>query len=216
MVDLAIIANSVIDGDEEKVRELIQQAITGGVGADRILEEGLIAGMNVVGERMKKHEIYLPEVLMSGAVMNSGMDLLKPMLVNSGIGLGPRVVFGTVKGDLHDIGKNLVSMMFRGAGFQIIDLGIDVPAERFVQVAQEGEALVIAMSSLLTTTMPEMKNTIEALKAAGVREKVKVIIGGAPVSPEYAAQIGADGYARDAARAVDKVRELVRIGTALT
>jgi len=209
MVDLTIIANSVIEGEKEKVRGLVQQAITEGVKLDRVLSEGLIAGMNVVGERMKKHEIFLPEVLMSAAAMQAGMDLLRPLLVTSGVGLGPKVVFGTVKGDVHDIGKNLVGIMLTGAGFQVVDLGKDIPAERFVQATREEEAQIVGMSALLTTTMPEMKNTIEALKAAGMREKVKVIIGGAPVSPEYAAQIGADGYARDAARAVDKVRELV-------
>jgi 5-methyltetrahydrofolate--homocysteine methyltransferase len=206
---LKTIANSVIEGEEEKVRELVQQAITGGVSADRVLREGLIAGMNVVGERMKKHEMYLPEVLLSATAMLVGMDLLKPLLVTGGVGLGPKVVLGTVKGDIHDIGKNLVGMMLTGVGFQVVDLGKDTPAERFVQATREEEAQIVAMSALLTTTMPEMRNTIEALKAAGLREKVKVIVGGAPVSPEYAAQIGADGYARDAARAVDKVRELV-------
>lgn len=203
------IANSVIEGEEEKVRELVQQAITGGVSAERVLSEGLIAGMNVVGERMKKHEMYLPEVLLSATAMHAGMDLLKPLLDTSGVGLGPKVVLGTVKGDIHDIGKNLVGIMLTGVGFQVVDLGKDTPAERFVQATREEEAQIVAMSALLTTTMPEMRNTIEALKAAGLREKVKVIVGGAPVSPEYAAQIGADGYARDAARAVDKVRELI-------
>ena len=165
--------------------------------------------MNVVGERMKKHEIFLPEVPMSAAAMQAGMDLLRPLLVTSGVGLGPKVVFGTVKGDVHDIGKNLVGIMLTGAGFQVVDLGKDISAERFVQATREENAQIVGMSALLTTTMSEMKTTIEALKASGMREKVKVIIGGAPVSPEYAAQIGADGYARDAARAVDKVRELV-------
>jgi len=206
---LITIVNSVIEGEAEKVRELVQQAITGGVSADRVLSEGLIAGMNVVGERMRKHEVFLPEVLLSATAMHAGMDLLKPLLAASGVGLGPKVVLGTVKGDIHDIGKNLVGMMLTGAGFQVVDIGRDIPAERFVQVAREEQAQVVAMSALLTTTMPEMKVTIDALKAEGLREKVKVIVGGAPVSPEYAAQIGADGYARDAASAMDKVRELV-------
>lgn len=209
MVDLKTIANSVIEGEEDKVRELVQQAITEGVKADKIHADGLIAGMNVVGERMRKHEMYLPEVLLSAMTMQAGLDLLKPLLVTAGVSLGPKVVLGTVKGDIHDIGKSLVGMMLTGAGFQVIDLGIDRTPEEFVQAAREKEARIVAMSALLTTTMPEMRNTIEALKAAGLREKVKVIIGGAPVSPEYAMQIGADGYARDAARAVDKVRELV-------
>lgn len=209
MVDLATIASSVIEGEKGKVRGLVQQAITEGVKLDKVLSEGLIAAMNVVGERMKKHEIFLPEVLMSAAAMQAGMDLLRPLLVTSGVGLGPKVVFGTVKGDVHDIGKNLVGIMLTGAGFQVVDLGKDISAERFVQATREEDAQIVGMSALLTTTMSEMKTTIEALKASGMREKVKVIIGGAPVSPEYAAQIGADGYARDAARAVDKVRELV-------
>ncbi|MBA7563916.1 Methionine synthase [subsurface metagenome] len=203
------IANSVIEGEEERVRELVQQAITGGVSVETILNEGLIAGMNVVGGRMKKHEIFIPEVLLSATAMQAGMDLLKPLLVTGGVGLGPKVVLGTVKGDIHDVGKNLVGIMLTGAGFQVIDIGKDIPAERFVKAAREEEAQIVAMSALLTTTMPEMRNTIEALKAAGLREKVKVIVGGAPVSPEYATQIGADAYGRDAAVAVDKVRELV-------
>jgi len=209
MVDLTIIAKSVIEGEKEKIRELVQQAISEGVTADRVLSEGLIAGMNVVGERMRKHEMWLPEVLLSATTMQSGLDLLKPLLGTTGAGLGPKVVLGTVKGDVHDIGKNLVGMMLGGAGFQVVDLGINKAAEEFVRAAIEEEAKIVGMSALLTTTMPEMRNTIEALKAAGVREKVRVIVGGAPVSPEYAMQIGADGYARDAARAVDKVRELV-------
>ncbi len=209
MVDLTIIAKSIIEGEEGKVRELVQQAISEGVTPDRVLSEGLIAGMNVVGERMKRREIYLPEVLLSATIMHAGLDVLRPLLAAGGATLGPKVVLGTVKGDLHDIGKNLVSIMLTGAGFQVVDLGKDTPAEGFVLAAKEEEAQIVGMSALLTTTMPEMRNTIEALKEAGLREKVKVIVGGAPVSPEYAMQIGADGYARDAARAVDKVRELV-------
>lgn len=203
------IASAIIEGEKEKVRELVEQAIAKGVSADKVLSEGLIAGMNVVGERMKKHEIFIPEVLLSATAMQAGMDLLKPLLVTSRVGLGPKVVLGTVKGDIHDVGKNLVGIMLTGVGFQVVDIGKDIPAERFVQAVREEEAQIVAMSALLTTTMPEMRNTIEALKAAGLREKVKVIVGGAPVSPEYAAQIGADGYGRDAAVAVDKVRELV-------
>jgi 5-methyltetrahydrofolate--homocysteine methyltransferase len=136
--------------------------------------------------------------------------LLTPLLVTGGLSLGPKVVLGTAKGDIHEIGKNLVGMMLKGAGFQVVDLGIDVPAERFVQAVGEEKAKVLGISALLTTTMPEMGNTIEALKAAGIRDRVRVIVGGAPVSPEYANEIGADGYARDAARAVDKVRELIQ------
>ena len=210
MVDLTIIARLVIEGEEQEVRKLVQQAITEGATPDKVLSEGLIAGMDVVGEGMRKREMFLPEVLRSAAAMSAGMDLLTPLLVTGGLSLGPKVVLGTAKGDIHDIGKNLVGMMLKGAGFQVVDLGIDVPAERFVQAVGEQKAEVLGMSALLTTTMPEMRNTIEALKAAGLREKVRVIVGGAPVSSEYANEIGADGYARDAARAVDKVRELIQ------
>ena len=210
MVDLTIVARLVIEGEEQEVRNLVQQAVTEGVTPDKVLSEGLIAGMNVVGERMKKHEMFIPEVIRSAKAMNAAMDFLKPLLETEEVNLGPKLVLGTVKGDLHDIGKNLVGMMLKGAGFQVVDLGIGVPAERFVQAVVEQEATVLGMSALLTTTMPEMGNTIEALKAAGIREKVRVIVGGAPVSSEYANKIGADGYARDAARAVDKVRELIQ------
>ncbi len=210
MVDLTIVARLVIEGEEQEVRNLVQQAVTEGVTPDKVLSEGLIAGMNVVGERMKKHEMFIPEVIRSAKAMNAAMDFLKPLLETEEVNLGPKLVLGTVKGDLHDIGKNLVGMMLKGAGFQVVDLGIGVLAERFVQAVVEQEATVLGMSALLTTTMPEMGNTIEALKAAGIREKVRVIIGGAPVSSEYANKIGADGYARDAARAVDKMRELIQ------
>jgi 5-methyltetrahydrofolate--homocysteine methyltransferase len=210
MVDLTIVARLVIEGEEEEVRKLVQQAITEGATPDKVLSEGLIAGMNVVGERMKKREIFLPEVMRSAKAMNAGMDLLTPLLETGGLSLGPKLVLGSVKGDVHDIGKNLVGMMLKGAGFEVVDLGIDVPAERFVQAVGEQKAKVLGMSALLTTTMPEMTNTIEALKAAGLREEVRVIVGGAPVSSEYANKIGADGYARDAARAVDKMRELIQ------
>ena len=210
MVDLTIVARLVIEGEDQEVRKLVQQAITEGATPDKVLNEGLIAGMNVVGERMKKHEMFIPEVIRSAKAMNAAMDLLTPLLETGGLNLGPKLVLGTVKGDLHDIGKNLVGMMLKGAGFEVVDLGIGVPAERFVQAVVEQEATVLGMSALLTTTMPEMTNTIEALKAAGIREKVRVIVGGAPVSSEYANKIGADGYARDAARAVDKVRELIQ------
>lgn len=209
MVDLEIIAKSVIEGGEEEVKKLVQQAITEGMALDKLLSEGLIAGMNVVGEQMRKHEMFIPEVLRSAKAMSAGMDLMTPLLIKGELSLGTKIVLGTVKGDVHDIGKNLVGMMFKGAGFQVVDLGVDVPAERFVQAVVEHKAEVLAMSALLTTTMPVMRNTIEALQDVDLQEKVKVIVGGAPLSLEYANKIGADGYARDAARAVDKVRELI-------
>ena len=210
MVDLRIISRLVIEGGEEELKKLVQQAINEGATPDKVLNEGLIAGMNVVGERMKNRDMFLPEVMRSAKAMSAGMDLLTPLLETEGLHLGHKLVLGSVKGDIHDIGKNLVGMMLKGAGFEVIDLGIDVPAERFVQAVGEQKATVLGMSALLTTTMPAMTNTIEALKAAGLREEVRVIVGGAPVSPEYANKIGADGYARDAARAVDKVRELIQ------
>ena len=209
MVDLEIIAKSVIEGGEEEVKKLVQQAITEGMALDKLLSEGLIAGMNVVGEQMRTHEMFIPEVLRSANAMSAGMDLMTPLLIKGELSLGTKIVLGTVKGDVHDIGKNLVGMMFKGAGFQVVDLGVDVPAERFVQAVVEQKAEVLAMSALLTTTMPVMRNTIEALQDVDLQEKVKVIVGGAPLSLEYANKIGADGYARDAARAVDKVRELI-------
>lgn len=208
MADLKLIAKSVIEGEEKEVGQLVQQAIDEGVELDTLLNEGLIAGMNVVGEQMRNHEMFIPEVLRSAKAMNAGMELMSPLLANGQFSLGAKIVLGTVKGDLHDIGKNLVGMMLKGAGFQVVDLGVDIPAAKFVQVVEEEKAKVLAMSALLTTTMPEMGNTIQALKDAGLKEKVMVIVGGAPLSVEYANKIGADGYARDAARAVERVREL--------
>jgi len=207
MVDLTILARLVVEGEEQEVKKLVEQAIAAGTTPDKVLSEGLIKGMDVVGERMRKHEMFLPEVLRSAKAMSAGMDFLTPLLETGGLSLGRKVILGTVKGDMHDIGKNLVGMMLKGAGFQVIDLGIDIPAARFVQAVKEQKAEILGMSALLTTTMPEMRATIEELTEAGLRKKVKVIIGGAPVSLEFAQSIGADGFARDAARAVDKVRE---------
>jgi len=210
MVDLTILARLVVEGDEQEVKKLVEQAIAERMAPDKVLSEGLVKGMDVVGERMKKHEMFIPEVLHSAVVMKAGMDLLTPLLGTGGFNPGPKVVLGTVKGDMHDIGKNLVGMMLKGAGFQVIDLGIDIPAARFVQAVKEHKAEILGMSALLTTTMPEMRAAIEELTEAGLRKKVKVIIGGAPVSLEFAQSIGADGFARDAARAVDKVREFTK------
>ncbi|MCM8767809.1 MAG: corrinoid protein, partial [Candidatus Omnitrophica bacterium] len=165
-------------------------------------------GMSVVGEKFKNNEFYVPEVLIAARAMNRGMSLLEPLIVQSGIKPIAKLAIGTVKGDLHDIGKNLVVMMWKGAGFEVIDLGIDVPPEKFVEAAKSG-VQVIGMSALLTTTMIQMKETIEALKKEGVRDNLKIIIGGAPVTQEFADEIGADGYAPDAASAVDKVKELL-------
>ncbi|MCE5252107.1 corrinoid protein [bacterium] len=208
MADFQGIADALIKGQAPAVKEKVQAAVNEGIEAAVILEKGLIAGMSVVGERFKKNEIYVPEVLIAARAMHAGMDVLKPLLADSGV--QPKGVFaiGTVKGDLHDIGKNLVMMMMEGAGYRIMDLGVDVTPEKFVQAAKDG-AQIIGMSALLTTTMPSMKNTIDALKAAGVRDTIKVIVGGAPLTQQYADQIGADGYAQDAATAVDVANEFM-------
>ena len=202
MADLQAIAESIIKGQAPAVKQMVEKAIVEGINPGEILDKGLIAGMSVIGERFKKNEVYVPEVLIAARAMHAGMDLLKPLLSESGIESKGVFAIGTVKGDLHDIGKNLVMMMMEGAGYTIVDLGVDVTPERFVEAVNEG-AQILGMSALLTTTMPAMKSSIDALKAAGVRESVKIMVGGAPLTQEYAVEIGADGYAQDAATAVD-------------
>jgi len=208
MADLSALAESIINGKAKDAKELVQKALDAKVPVSEILNSGLIKGMSVVGEKFKNNEFYVPEVLIAARAMHGAMDIMKPLLAASGVKPIGIVSIGTVKGDLHDIGKNLVVMMLEGAGFEIMDLGIDVPAEKFVESVKNG-AQVIAMSALLTTTMTAMKSTIDALKEAGVRDKVKVMIGGAPVTQNYADEIGADGYARDAASGADKAKELL-------
>jgi 5-methyltetrahydrofolate--homocysteine methyltransferase len=208
MADLSALAESIINGKAKDAKELVQKALEAKVPVSEILNNGLIKGMSVVGEKFKNNEFYVPEVLIAARAMHGAMDIVKPLLAASGVKAIGTVSIGTVKGDLHDIGKNLVVMMLEGAGFEIMDLGIDVPAEKFVESVKNG-AQVIAMSALLTTTMTAMKSTIDALKEAGVRDKVKVMIGGAPVTQNYADEIGADGYARDAASGADKAKELL-------
>ncbi len=209
MADLQGIAEGVINGKRDDVARLVQAAVDEGVGADVIINEGLIAGMSVVGDKFKKNEFYVPEVLIAARAMHAGMDIIKPLLAESGVQPKATIVIGTVKGDLHDIGKNLVAMMLEGGGYEVIDLGVDVKPEDFVAAVKEKGAQIVALSALLTTTMPSMKDTIEALKEAGVRDAAKVMIGGAPVTQNYADEIGADGYAPDAASAVDKAAELL-------
>ncbi|HDI00508.1 MAG: cobalamin-binding protein [Candidatus Latescibacterota bacterium] len=209
MADLQGIAENVIKGNAPEVERLVREAIDEGVGAAEILNQGLVAGMNVVGDKFKKNEFYVPEVLIAARAMKAGMALLRPLLADTGVKPVAKFLIGTVKGDLHDIGKNLVAMMMEGAGFQVIDLGIDVPPEKFVEVIKAESPELVGMSALLTTTMISMKDTIEALDRAGVRDKVKVMVGGAPVTQDYADEIGADGYAPDAASAVDKAKELL-------
>ena len=208
MADLSALAENLINGKANEVKELTQKALDEGVSPGEVLNGGLIKGMNVVGERFKNNEFYVPEVLIAARAMHAGMDILKPKLAESGVKPVGRVLLGTVKGDLHDIGKNLVAMMLEGAGFEVVDLGIDVSPEKFVEAVKEGGD-VVAMSALLTTTMTAMKTTLEALEEAGVRDKIKALIGGAPVTQNYADEIGADGYARDAASAADKAKELM-------
>jgi len=204
------IKESVIAGNAPKTKELVQKAVNDKVAVEKILNEGLIGGMMIVGTKFKNNEFYVPEVLIAARAMHAGMGIMEPLIAQAGIKPVAKVAIGTVKGDLHDIGKNLVVMMWKGAGFAVEDLGIDVPPDKFVDAAKGGVS-VIGLSALLTTTMVSMKDVIEALKAAGVRDKVKIIIGGAPVTQSYADEIGADAYAADAATAVDKVKEVLKI-----
>ena len=203
MADLNGLYEGVIAGNAKKSKEITEQALAEGVAPDKILTEALIPAMTEVGRRMKEGEYYVPEVLISARAMYSALGVLRPKLAETGAKPTGVVVAGTVKGDLHDIGKNLVCMMLEGAGFQIHDLGTDVAPGKFVEAVQDKGADIVALSALLTTTMPAMKSTIEALKESGLRSKVKVMIGGAPVTQRYADEIGADGYAPDAASAVD-------------
>jgi len=203
------IAEGVIGGDEERVARLTREAIERSTPPKRILDDGLIAGMNVVGRQFKEHEIFLPDVLLAARAMYAGMDLLKPLLVRDGIPSLGKVVLGTIQGDLHDIGKNLVGIMLKGAGFEIIDLGSDVAPERFVGTAKAQGAKVIGMSALLTTTMVKMRDVIELLQEQHLGGKIKTIVGGAPVSDAYSREIGADAHGFDAASAVERVKALV-------
>jgi 5-methyltetrahydrofolate--homocysteine methyltransferase len=209
MIDLQEISEALIVGKAKKVRDLVDQALKEGVDPKEILNKALIPGMNIVGEKFKKCEYFIPEVLVAARAMNAGMDLIKPLLTQTGAAYAGKVGIGTVRGDIHDIGKNLVAIMLEGAGFQIIDLGVNVAPEKFVEVAKNEGVDIVAMSALLTTTMIAMGDVIHALKEAGIRERVKVMIGGAPVTPRYADEIGADGYAPDAASAVEKAKELI-------
>lgn len=203
------LSQALINGNAPKTKELTQKALDAGNKPDKILNESLIVGMNEVGRRFKNNEFYVPEVLIAARAMHAAMAVLKPLLAESDVQPAGKVAIGTVKGDLHDIGKNLVAMMLEGAGFEVIDMGVDVSPEKFLNVVKERKPNIVALSALLTTTMPSMKATIEALKEGGVRDQVKVMIGGAPVTQRYANEIGADGYAPDAASAVDTARALL-------
>lgn len=196
-------------GNFQLMPDLVTEAIRSGVLPSRILSEGLIAGMDVIGERFQNDEIFLPEVLISAKTMHAGMKILRPKLVESGAKMIGKVVLGTVKGDLHDIGKNLVGMLLEGAGYEVIDLGIDVASEKFVEAVKTYQPDIMGLSALLTTTMPKMKEVVESLVEAGIRNKVRVMVGGAPVTDKFAQDIGADGYAPDAVSAVEKARKLL-------
>ena len=207
-MELKSIYENVIDGQAAEVSTGVEAALAEGIAVEKILNEGLIAAMDEVGRRFEEGDFFVPEMLIAARAMQAGMQLLKPHLAESDVKSAGKVAIGTVKGDLHDIGKNLVAMMLEGAGFEVQDLGVDVPPETFVKAAQGG-AQVIGMSALLTTTMGNMPGTIEALKASGLRDQVKVMIGGAPVTQEYANQIGADGFASDASSAARLARQLL-------
>ena len=203
------IYESILDGSQKVTEAKVKEALALGLSADKILNEGLVAAMAEVGRLFEEGEYFVPEMLIAARAMQRGLDVLKPYLSEDDVQSPGKVVIGTVKGDLHDIGKNLVAMMLEGAAFEVIDLGTDVSPERFIEAAKSNNAQIIAMSALLTTTMPNMKNTIEALKEVGMRDKVKVLIGGAPITQSYADQIGADGFAEDASRAVAKAKILL-------
>ena len=197
-------------GRAKDVKALVQQAIDEGIPAEQILDEGLVAGMNVIGEKFKNNEVFVPEVLVAARAMNMGAQILKPLLVAEGVKASGKVCIGTVQGDLHDIGKNLVKMMMEGKGLEVIDLGTDVSPDTFVETAKNEGCQIIACSALLTTTMGVMADVVKAAEAAGIRDKVKIMIGGAPVTDEYCQKIGADAYTPDAASAADKALEFCK------
>lgn len=198
-------------GDILKVKELVEGYLGRGNDPKDILDNGLIAGMDIIGGRFKRNEVFIPEVMIAAKAMHSGLDLVKPHLAESGVKPFGKIVVGTVKGDLHDIGKNIVSMMFRGAGFDVVDCGIDVPSGKFIDLVKQENADILAMSSLLTTSMPFMGEVINLLTKENLIDSVRVMVGGAPVTKEFAQNIGAHGYAEDASSAVDRARELLRI-----
>jgi 5-methyltetrahydrofolate--homocysteine methyltransferase len=210
-MDLNEIYKNVIDGQSAEVESGVKAALADGIGAEEILRKALVAAMSEVGQRFEAGDFFVPEMLVSARAMQGGLKLLKPHLIKDAVKAAGKVAIGTVKGDLHDIGKNLVAMMLEGSGFEVVDLGVDVTPDAFVKAVKEG-AQIIGMSALLTTTMVNMKATIEALKAAGLRDQVKVMVGGAPVTQDYANLIGADGFAPDASSASRNARQLLASG----
>lgn len=207
MADLKALSEAIIKGDQKTAVDITRAAINEGMAPATILGDGLIAGMNVIGIRFKANEVYIPEVLIAARAMKMAMEILEPKLIEAGVKPLGKAIIGTVQGDLHDIGKNLVAMMLKGAGFEVVDLGVDVSADKFVAKAKETNPQLIGLSALLTTTMPSMEKTIRAIKDAGI--SAKTMIGGAPVTQAYADKIGADGYSPDAASAVDLAKSLL-------
>ncbi|MFH0996345.1 MAG: corrinoid protein [Pseudomonadota bacterium] len=202
--------DALLDLDKQRVITLVRDALNNHVSAKDILNQGLIAGMDVVGERMEKEDMFIPEVLQAAQIMGAAVEILKPLLGEDSASANGRVVIGTVKGDLHDIGKNLVSMMIKSAGLEVHDLGVDISPERFVEAIKSKDAKILCMSALLTTTMPMMKRTIDALTESGMRNTVKVMVGGAPVTQNFAREIGADAYAPDAGSAAKAAKAMVQ------
>lgn len=209
MTSYDVLRQSVIEGNEDRVKEIVTAMMATGVDPLELIQQGLIAGMNIVGPRFKAGEMYVPEVLMSAKSMQAGIEIVKPYITDGDMPSEGTIVVGTVKGDLHDIGKNLVRLMLESGGFKVIDLGVDITADRFMDAIKEHKPDIVAMSALLTTTMLSMKDTIELIKKEGLHSKVKVIIGGAPISQDFANEIGADGFAVDAASAVELCRKLL-------
>jgi 5-methyltetrahydrofolate--homocysteine methyltransferase len=209
---LSSLYQAILDGDLAGAKEGVQDALDAGLDPAVILNEGMISAMKEVGKRFKEGDFFVPEMLVAARAMQAGLALLKPQLMKNEVKSAGKIVIGTVKGDLHNIGKNLVALMLEGVGFDFKDLGVDAAPEKFVEAVAEGNADIVALSALLTTTMPNMKNTIDAIRQAGMREQVKIIVGGAPVTQEYASLIGADGYSPDASRAVGLAHSLAQGG----
>lgn len=210
MADFQNMIDTLIEGDEKKLTSLAQSALDEGISAKEILEKGLMAGMDIVGEKMEAEDMFIPEVLRSAKTMSAAIDILRPHLVEGDIRVIGKVIIGTVKGDLHDIGKNLVAMMLESAGFDVYNLGTDIPPDKFIEEVKDKDANMLCLSALLTTTMPMMKTTIDTLAESGIRDQVKVMIGGAPVTQDFADQIGADGYAHDAGSATRLAKSLLQ------
>ena len=204
------IIEKIEKGDANAVKSLVEKAVADNITANDILNNGLVKGMNNIGAKFKNNEVYIPEVLIAARAMKAGLEIIKPLLAEAKTESKGKIAIGTIKGDLHDIGKNIVCIMLEGAGYDVIDLGIDVPKEKFIEAAENGSADILGLSALLTTTMPYMKEIVDAMDQSGLKDKVKVIIGGAPITQAYADEISADGYAADAATAVDVVKRLLQ------